>query len=314
MTTTETVHFIEPEQLAKISDLQVLARTVVEGVMAGLHRSPHSGSSIEFAQYRPYAQGDDLRNVDWKLYGRTDRLHIKQYQEETTLRCTLLLDCSASMDYTSHAVTKFDYARMLVACLAMLLHRQRDAAGFIAYHKELVQYVPPLSNPHHLRRIFVEMDNLRPQGTGDTAGALHYLGDVLKPRGMVVLVSDLLHPLDEMIDHLKSLRARRHDVVVLQISDPAEQTFPFGNSATFVDAESGDEQYAVPGAVREQYLAHRQEHFDFIRRECLANEIDIAEFTSTEPLDRALHFFLHHRNHALIRSSLKSRRVAGGRR
>ena len=313
MTTTESVHFIEPEQLAKISDLQVLARTVVEGVMAGLHRSPHSGSSIEFAQYRPYAQGDDLRSVDWKLYGRTDRLYIKQYQEETTLRCTLLLDCSASMDYTSHVLTKFDYARMLVACLAMLLHRQRDAAGFIAYHKELVQYVPPLSNPHHLRRIFVEMDNLRPQGTGDTASALHYLGDVLKPRGMVVLVSDLLHPLDEMIDHLKSLRARRHDVVVLQISDPAEQTFPFGKSATFVDAESGDEQYAVPGAVRDQYLANRQEHFDFIRRECLANEIDIAEFTTTEPLDRALHFFLHHRNHALIRSSLKSRRVAGGR-
>jgi len=300
--------------LAKISDLQVLARTVVEGVMAGVHRSPHSGSSIEFAQYRPYAQGDDLRNVDWKLYGRTDRLHIKQYQEETTLRCTLLLDCSASMDYTSHVLTKFDYARMLVACLAMLLHRQRDAAGFIAYHKDLVQYVPPLSNPQHLRRIFVEMDNLRPQGTGDTAGALHYLGDVLKPRGMVVLVSDLLHPIDEMIDHLKSLRARRHDVVVLQISDPAEQSFPFGNSATFVDAESGDEQYAVPDAVRGQYLASRQEHFDFIRRECLANEIDIAEFTTTEPLDRALHFFLHHRNHALIRSSLKSRRAAGGGR
>ena len=203
---------------------------------------------------------------------------------------------------------------MLVACLAMLLHRQRDAAGFIAYHKDLVQYVPPLSNPQHLRRIFVEMDNLRPQGTGDTAGALHYLGDVLKPRGMVVLVSDLLHPIDEMIDHLKSLRARRHDVVVLQISDPAEQTFPFGNSATFVDAESGDEQYAVPDAVRGQYLASRQEHFDFIRRECLANEIDIAEFTTTEPLDRALHFFLNHRNHALIRSSLKSRRAAGGKR
>ena len=117
-----------------------------------------------------------------------------------------------------------------------------------------------------------------------------------------------------MIDHLKSLRARRHDVVVLQISDPAEQTFPFGNSATFVDAESGDEQYAVPGAVRERYLANRQEHFDLIRRECLANEIDIAEFTSTEPLDRALHFFLHHRNHALIRSSVKTRRAAGGRR
>ncbi|MDK1020352.1 MAG: DUF58 domain-containing protein [Candidatus Hydrogenedentes bacterium] len=315
MTKQETsLQIIDPEQLAKIADLQVLARTVVEGVMPGLHRSPHSGSSIEFAQYRPYTQGDDLRNVDWKLYGRTDRLHIKQYQEETTLRCTLLLDCSASMDYASAGLTKFDYARMLVACLAMLLHRQRDAAGFIAYHKELLQYIPPLSNALHLRRIFVELDNLEPQGTGDTAGALHYLGDVLKPRGMVVLVSDLLHPMDEMIEHLKSLRARRHDVVVLQISDPAEQTFPFDKSATFIDAESGDEQYAVPEAVRDNYLRNRREHFDSIRRECLAHEIDIAEFTTTEPLDRALHFFLQHRNHALIRSSLKSRRAEGGGR
>lgn len=311
MTKQETGHFIDPEQLAKIADLQVLARTVVEGVTAGIHRSPRSGSSIEFAQYRPYAQGDDLRNVDWKLYGRTDRLYIKQYQEETTLRCTLLLDCSASMDYASNGLTKFDYARMLVACLAMLLQHQRDAAGFIAYHKELLQYIPPLSNPLHLRRIFVELENLKPEGTGDTAGALHYLGDVLKARGMVVLVSDLLHPRDEMIEHLKSLRARRHDVVVLQMSDPAEQTFPFDKSATFVDAESGDEQYAVPEAVRENYLRNRQEHFDSIRRECLAHEIDIAEFSTTEPLDRALHFFLRHRNHALIRSSLKSRRVAG---
>lgn len=282
--------------------------------MSGLHRSPHSGSSIEFAQYRSYAQGDDLRNVDWKLYGRTDRLHIKQYEEETTLRCTLLLDCSASMDYTSHTLTKFNYARMLVACLTMLLQRQRDAAGFVAYHKELVTYVPPMSNVHHLRRIFVELENLETEGEGDTAAALHFLGDVLKPRGMVVLVSDLLHPLETMIDHLKSLRARRHDVVVLQISDPAEQTFPFDASATFVDAESGDEQYAVPGAVREEYLERRRVHFEGIRRECLANEIDVAEFTTTDPLDRALHFFLHHRNNALIRSSQRSSRAAGGHR
>ena len=281
--------------------------------MTGMHRSPHSGSSIEFAQYRPYTQGDNLRNVDWKLYGRTDRLHIKQYEEETTLRCTVLLDCSASMDYTSHSLTKFHYARMLVACLTMLLQRQRDAAGFIAYHKELLKYVPPMSNAHHLRRIFVELENLETEGAGDTASALHFLGDVLKPRGMVVLVSDLLHPLTSMIEHLKSLRARRHDVVVLQISDPAEQEFPFDASATFVDAESGDEQYAVPGAVREQYLEQRANHFERIRRECLANEIDVAEFTTTDPIDQALHFFLHHRNNALIRSSQRSSRAAGGR-
>jgi uncharacterized protein (DUF58 family) len=308
-----TLSSIDPAQLAKIVDLQLLARTVVEGMLSGLHRSPHSGSSIEFAQYRPYAQGDDPRFIDWNLYGRTDRLHIKQFQEETNLRCTLILDCSASMGYGSGGLTKFQYARMLTACMAMILHKQRDAVGFIAHHEELLDYVPPRTVPHHLNRILVDLDNLEPAGQTDAAGALHYLGDVLQPRGMVVLISDLLHPVEETIDHLKSLRARRHDVVVMQISDPAEQTFPFDKTTTFVDMESGNEQYAVPDLVREQYLANRESHFALLRKECLATEIDLAEFTTDESLDHALYFFLRHRSHALMTTSLKRRRgpVAG---
>jgi uncharacterized protein (DUF58 family) len=303
---TATPHFIDPAQLAELGDLQLLARTVVDGMMAGLHRSPNTGSSIEFAQYRPYAQGDDPRFVDWKLFSRTDRLHVKQHEEDTTMRCTILLDCSASMDYTSGRVTKFDYGRMLAACIAMLLQLQRDAVGLVAYHEKLVTYVPPESTRHHVRRIFVELEGLKPQGPTDTAGALHFLGDVLKPRGMIVLISDLLHPIELMIDHLRSLRARRHDVLVLQLSDPAEQSFPFEATSTFIDAETGREQYAVPSAVRAAYLENRNRHFARLRTECLAFEIDIEEFTSTEPLDRALHFFLHRRNHALVRSSRRA--------
>ena len=308
----DTVHFIKPEDLAAIDDLELLARTVVEGFMTGLHRSPHSGSSIEFAQYRPYTQGDDLRKVDWHLYGRTDRLHIKQYEEQTSLRCTLLLDCSGSMDYTSHAVTKFDYARMLTACLAMVLQRQHDSFGMIAYHREIFDYVPPRLGALHLRRVFVELEGIAPEHATDTAGALAYLGDVLRPRGMVILISDLLHPVDEVIRQLKSLRARRQDVMVIQISDPAEQTFPFDESATLVDAESGQEQFAVPDAVREQYLENRRIHFDAIRRECLAAEIDIEEFTTDEPLDRALHFFLHHRNRVVVSNRSAGRAATTG--
>jgi len=306
-------NFIDPSQLAEIGDLQLLARTVVDGLSAGMHRSPHTGSSIEFAQYRPYAQGDDPRFVDWKLFGRSDRLHVKQYEEESTMRCTVLLDCSASMEYSSGGVTKFNYGRMLAACIALILQQQRDAAGLVAYHQSLVTYVPPKSARFHLRRLFVELDALQPQGPTDTAGALHFLGDVLKPRGMIVLISDLLHPLDAMIEHLRSLRARRHDVLVLQLSDPAEQTFPFEATQTFIDLETGREQYAVPSAVREGYLANRNKHFDQIRHECLAFEIDNEEFTTAEPLDRALHFFLHRRNHALMRNSRRSLSRAGGR-
>lgn len=309
----QDVRFIKPEELAAIDDLQLLARSVVEGFLSGMHRSPHSGASIEFAQYRPYTQGDNLRDVDWRLYARTDRLHVKQYEDETSLRCTILLDCSGSMDYTSGTVKKFEYARMLAACIAMLLHTQRDSVGYIAYHREVLDYVPPRTGPLHLRRIFVDLENIEPMHTTDTAGALAYLGDVLKPRGMVILISDLLHPLDDVLRHLKSLRARRQDVMVLQISDPAEQEFPFESSATLVDAESGQEQFAVPDAVRDEYLANRKAHFDAIRRECLAAEIDIDEFTVTEPLDRALHFFLHRRRQLMTTARGRSAAPGGAR-
>ena len=172
----QALQFIEPSELAKITDLQLLARIVVEGFMVGLHRSPQSGSSIEFAQYRPYTAGDDPRFVDWNLYARTDRLHIKQYQEETNVRCAVALDCSASMDYGSGAVTKFHYARMLAASLAMLLHHQKDAVGFISYHEGLRPYIPPRNNARHLRRILVELDNIQPGTTTETAKALEFLG------------------------------------------------------------------------------------------------------------------------------------------
>lgn len=304
----QPLQFIDPEQLAAIGDLQLLARTVVNGVMTGMHRSPHSGSAIEFAQYRPYTQGEDPKFVDWKLYARTDRLHVKQFQEETNLRCTVVLDCSASMDYASGAVSKFRYAVMLSAALTMLLHDQRDAFGFIAYHHELITHVPPRGGKPNMQRVLVSLDNLKPAGKTDAAATLQYLGDVLRPRGMLILVSDLLHPVDEVIEHLKSLRARRHDVLVLQISDPAEQTFPFEQTTTFIDAEDQAERYAVPSAVREGYLENRQKHFDAVRKECLASEIDFEELTTDEPLDRALRRYMHHRNHALLTKSGASRR------
>ena len=306
--------FMNPTDLARIKDLHLLARSVVEGTMLGLHRSPHAGASVEFAQYRPYTQGEDLRHVDWRLYGRTDRLHIKQFQEETNLRCTVVLDCSASMDYASAGLTKFRYAQMLAACLAYLLSRQKDAVGFIGYHRNIHLYLPPRMGVRHLRRILADLEALRPEGPTDTAGTLAYLGNVIKPRGMAVLISDLLHPLDETLDHLRSLRARRQDLMVLQISDPAEQTFPFDRTVTLVDAEDDRERFAIPEAIREQYLENRRAHFARIRRECLAEEIDIEEFGTDRPLDHALRYFLQRRSHLLMRSSRVQRGHAGGRR
>ena len=304
---------IDPADLAAVADLLLLARMVVAGLRAGVHRSVHTGSSAEFAQYRPYTRGDDPRFVDWRLYGRTDRFHVRQHQAETTMHCTLLLDCSGSMDYGSQKVDKFTYARMLAASLALLAREQGDLIGFAAYDAELRAYLPARPHRDQLRRILVELDGLRPNGGTEAEEALRFVGDVLPARGMVVLISDLLHPIDEMVAHLRSLRARRHDVLVLQISDPAEQTFPFERAITLTDAEDGREQYTVPQAARQQYLENRTRHFERIGRECLAAEIDIEEFTCAEPLDRALHRFLHRRNHLLHAASRRQGRPLSGR-
>jgi uncharacterized protein (DUF58 family) len=304
---TTALQFIQPEQLSRITDLELLARTVVEGFMSGLHRSPNSGASIEFAQYRPYTQGDDLRFVDWKLYARTDRLHCKQFHEETNLRCTILLDGSASMDYASGGITKFEYGRILAACLATLLNVQKDAVGLIAFNEAHDPYLPPRSDANHLRRILIELQNFKPQRATNAESALRFLGDVLKPRGMVILISDLLHPLDGVLEQLRSMRARRHDVMIFQISDPAEQTFPFEWSTTFIDAESSAEQFAIPDVVRREYLENRRRHFQAVRRESMAEEIDFREIATNEPIEIALHHMIHHRRRMLMTGNLKHR-------
>lgn len=197
--------FIDPTELANLANLELIARTAVLGFRAGMHRSLKTGASAEFEQYRPYSQGDDPRHVDWRLFGRTDRLHIKEFQDETNLRCTVLLDCSASMDYTSGRLTKFRYAQMLAASLLMMLANQHDAAGLVAYHKELLTHIPPKAGGNHAHRMIVELEKLQPAGETDTAGILDYIGNILPARGMVVLISDLIHPLDEMLTHLRSL-------------------------------------------------------------------------------------------------------------
>jgi uncharacterized protein (DUF58 family) len=308
----QTYHPLSPDQLLAIPDLELLARTVVEGFMTGLHRSPFTGASIEFAQYRPYVQGDDLRFVDWSLYARTDRLHTKQFHKETNLRCSILLDCSASMRYASEQISKFRYAQMIAACLSMLLFRQNDEMGLIAFDEKLQTFLPPRNNPQHLRRILTDITNAQAQQGTAISSALKQAADTLPHRGLVILISDLLSPVEELLPPIKQLSARRHDVVILQITDLAEQDFPFQKSATFIDPESGRELFVVPDHVREEYHNNRNLHFETIRKECLSAEIDIQEFLTNQPLDYALRYFLHHRNRALLSSSARRSHAAGG--
>lgn len=336
------LQFLDPEELAQIGDLELIARTLVQGLRGGVHRSPQAGASIEFAHYRPYVQGEDPRRMDWKLYARSDRLYLKQSLEERNLACTILVDSSASMNFGSGrsarnggngrggkngrgavainrragregareglasralglagarrpTYTKFRYAQMLAAALATLLTDQKDAVGLAIYDERIRSAIPARMVRHHLHRILSELERAQPQGRTDTAATLAYLGDVLPPRGMVILISDLLHPLDAMLEHLRSLRAMRHDVLVLQVSDPAERDFTFDEPVTLVDAESETETFVMPERVRREYLENRRRHFEKLREECLKAEIDLREFSTDEPLDYALEAFLRHR-------------------
>lgn len=305
-------HNIAPDDLAKVSDLALLAQVLVAGQRLGLHRSPHAGTSVEFSQYRPYVQGDDPRFVDWKRYARSDRLHIKEFHEETNMHCTLLFDCSASMGYGSTALTKFRYAQILTASLAWMLSEQHDEAALVAYHSEVECHIPHQRRTHQIRRLITAIEGLRPAGSTAIDEALNWVGDVMAPRGMVVLITDLLQPLPDVITQLRALRARRHDVLVFQLVDVAEATLPFDDAVTLIDAEGGGERLVDVEKVREDYLKNRQAHFDEIRALCLSYEIDFVTLQTDQPLDSALRHFLYHRTHALRTQSRQSRAVSGG--
>lgn len=303
--------FIDPVQLMRIKDLQMLARTVVEGFMTGIHKSPHTGASLEFAQYRAYTQGDDLRYLDWKLYGRSDRLYLKQFREESNLRCTLVLDCSGSMAYGSAAVAKFQYACMLAASLATVLVAQGDAVGLAAYHEDLIEHLPPARDGRAMRRLYARLASLEPQQTTNSERALATVARMLPARGMVILISDFLEPVEAAIQHLRTLRAQAHDVMAFQVADPAERDFPFEQAVTLLDLEATDELFVVPEAVREGYLANRKAHFDAVAQAAARAEIDLAEFMVDQPLDHALRFFVQQRAKRQMR--VKTGRPRAGR-
>ncbi|MBI2424359.1 MAG: DUF58 domain-containing protein [Candidatus Hydrogenedentes bacterium] len=300
---------MDMETLSKIGDLDLIARTVVHGMGVGIHTGLLSGTSAEFKQYRPYSQGDDIRWIDWRAYGRSDRLYVKEYQEESNLRAMILLDCSASMDYGTLGWTKFAYARILAAALCLILQHQHDRVGLLNYHHQVIDHIPPKSGPRQSRLIWSALHNVKPAGHTDPGPTLSLLGEILPARGMAILISDLLHPLDAVLRQLRSLRARRHDVMVLSIADPAEIGFTFTRPVTLVDMEHNSEVKVIPEDARDAYLENRRRHFEAIRQSCLESEMTLTEISTETPLPQVLRAVMQHRLH-LVRTS--SRRGGGG--
>jgi uncharacterized protein (DUF58 family) len=284
--------FLDPAVIARLGTLELKARTIVEGFLSGLHRSPFKGFSVEFAEYRQYIHGDDLSTIDWKVYARSDRYYIKKFEEETNLDCHLMLDVSGSMGYGSKGLTKLEYGSCLAASIAYLMNRQRDAVGLIAFDQRIVDMLPASARPGHLRALLLSLDRLRAGNETDVSKPLHQLADSLGKRGIVVLISDLLDEPEAVIRGLKHLRFRGTDVIVFQVLDPDEIDFPFERPTRFEDLETTEEIMAVPGLVRAHYLHQIGGLIDRYKRELGVTGIDYQLLKTTDPLELALLSYL----------------------
>jgi uncharacterized protein (DUF58 family) len=289
--------FLAPEVLARIGNIELLARTVVEGFVSGLHKSPYLGRSVDFAEHRAYMPGDDIRRIDWRLFGRTDRFYLKEFEADSNTDLVQLLDVSRSMRFTSHALTKLDYARYLVACLAYLARKQRDRVGLVTFDEDVIDFVPPSAK--HLPILLHTLDRVdrAPEGGGKGALArpLHKAGEACHRRGLMVLVSDLYEDPRAVLDAVALLSHRGSDLMVFHVLDPAELEFPFDQPAAYEDLESGERIPVVPDAVRERYRALVADHIATLSRVLGENRIDYGLFDTSKPLDHALASFLTRR-------------------
>jgi len=291
--------FLDPAVVMRLGTLELKARTVVEGLLSGLHRSPFKGFSVEFAEYRQYIPGDDLSTIDWKVYARSDRHYVKKFEEETNLDCHVLLDVSGSMAYGSRGVTKCEYATCLAASLGYLMNRQRDAVGLAAFDERIVTMLPASARPGHLRALLLALDRLEVGAETNVARPLHQLADTLSKRGMVVLISDLLDEPERVIRALKHFQFRGTDVIVFHVLDPDEIEFPFERATRFEDLETYEEVMAVPSIVREHYMRAIGGLIDRYKRELGASGIDYHLLSTAQPLEMALLAYLSTRSQTL---------------
>ena len=268
---------------------------MVEGFLTGLHRSPYHGFSVEFAEHRQYMPGDPLRHLDWKVLAKSDRKYLKQYEEETNLRATLLIDTSASMSYSSHGLSKLDYARQLAASLAYLMLRQKDAVGMFAFASGRGELIPPRSTPSHLRQLLVLLERLEAAGGTDFASSLHALAERVKQRGLIIILSDLLDDPERIAGAIHHFRHRKHEVLIFHVLDPQELTFQFEREATYIDLESGERVTTRPQELRGDYRARVRGWMDRIREFCIEKQADYVSVTTDTPYDRALLEYLSKR-------------------
>lgn len=287
---SDAQQYLLPEVVAKVKNLELVARFIVEGFLVGLHKSPFHGFSVEFSQHRQYMPGDNIRDIDWKVYGRTDRYYIKQYEEETNLKANILLDISGSMGYSSRDITKLQYAVYLAAAFTYLLLKQRDAVGLALFSDKIHRYLPPKSAQSYSKFLLSELEKVQP-GESRTAvsDTLHIMAEKLKRPGLVILLTEFLYEdPQKILEGLRHFRYYNHEVIVFNILDPNDRFFEFSDETTFVDMETGEELKTQPYFIRQDYRQLIEEFYAELKRECHNMKVDFQTILTTEPFDKAL--------------------------
>jgi uncharacterized protein (DUF58 family) len=281
--------YLDPSIISRVSSLELRARMIVEGFLVGLHKSPYHGFSAEFSQHRPYIQGDPLRDIDWKIYAKSDKYYIKQYEEETNLICNIFLDTSNSMSFKySSGVSKLDYGITLAAGLSYLLMNQKDAVGLALYSDKINSYLPPRASKVYLQTILTALSNTEAKGNTSILNCLNLIAEKIKKRGLTIFISDFMEDAGAVIKTLKHLHFKKNEVIVFHLLDPAEVNFNFESDSTFVDLETGEEIITQPHLIKKAYREKMKEHLDYLKKECRNHGIEYNLIDTSQSFEKAL--------------------------
>lgn len=289
--------FLDPSIISKLSSIDLSAKYIVEGFLLGLHKSPYHGFSIEFSEHRPYMQGDAIKDIDWKVYGKTDRFFVKQYEEETNLRCYIMLDCSLSMKYSSGKhINKFSYGSFLAAALSFLMIKQKDAVGLVLYDEKVNEFIPSRASDLNLKQILIALNNASPSAATNTSASLKSIAENIKRRGMVIIISDFFDDLNSTLEAIKRFRYQKNEVIIFQLLDPLERSFGFGRDSIFIDLETKEEMTTQPLQIQASYKEAMDTFIHKLKDECGKVGIDYNLLDTSQQFDKALYAYLQKRS------------------
>ena len=287
--------YLNPNIVNQLNNLYIKAKLIVEGTMYGLHKSPFHGFSAEFSEHRAYSQGDQIKNIDWKLWSKTDKYYVKRFEEETNLSCHIFLDASKSMDFTSSNVTKFQYSQMIAAALSYLIIKQKDSLGLYTFNTEIKLSIPPKNNKNHLNTILTLMENMKTSGSTNISNVLNFNAEKIKKSGLIILITDLLDDTDKILEGLKHFQYYKHEILVFNVLDKQEVELEYKEKIIFEDLENKEKVNIEPWQIKDSYNKEYMNKINYFKSECLKNRIEYNLVYTDQDLDQAIHQFLNKR-------------------